>query len=58
MKEILTNKLLKIMEQLTTEDIFEARQYRNWEEFDKLTELEKLKWRLEEFEIFEDILNF
>lgn len=58
MKEILNKRLEQIMEKLTTEDIIEARRNRNWETFDKLSEIEKLKWRLEELEIFEDIINF
>jgi hypothetical protein len=58
MKEILNSRLEKIMKQLTTEDILESRRSRNWETFDKLSEIEKLKWRLEELEIFEDILKF
>ncbi len=58
MKDILNNRLLKIMELLSTEDIFESRRSRNWEVFDKLSEIEKLKWRLEELEIFEDIIRF
>lgn len=58
MKEILNNRLAQIMEKLKTEDIIEARRNRNWETFDKLSEIEKLKWRLEELEIFEDIINF
>ena len=58
MKEILINRLRKIMEQLSTEDILEARKFRNWEEFDELSEIEKLKHRLEELEIFEDIIKF
>jgi hypothetical protein len=58
MKDILNNRLIKIMEQLSTEDILESRKYRNWEEFDKLSEIEKLQWRLEELEIFEDIIKY
>jgi hypothetical protein len=58
MKDILNTRLLKIMEQLSTEDILESRKSRNWEVFDKLSEIEKLKWRLEELEIFEDIIKF
>jgi hypothetical protein len=58
MKDILNNRLLKIMEQLSTEDILESRKSRNWEVFDKLSEIEKLTWRLEELEIFEDIIKF
>ena len=58
MKDILNTRLLKIMELLSTEDIFESRRSRNWEVFDKLSEIEKLKWRLEELEIFEDIIRF
>lgn len=58
MKDILNKRLASIIEHLTTEDIIEARRNRNWETFDKLSEIEKLKWRLEELEIFEDIINF
>ena len=58
MKEILNKRLAQIMEKLTTEDILEARKNRNWETFDKLSEIEKLKCRLEELEIFEDVINF
>ncbi len=58
MKEILTEKLKIISFQLTTEDILESRQFRNWEEFDQLSEVEKLRHRLEELEIFQDIIEF
>lgn len=57
MKEMLMSRLSKVMEKISTKDILEARENRNWEAFDKLTELEKLQCRLEEFEIFEDIFN-
>jgi hypothetical protein len=57
-KELLNQRLFKIMSQLSTEELFEARLNRNWEVFDKLSELEKLYYRLEELEIYEDILNF
>jgi hypothetical protein len=56
-KEILYYNLKIISEKLTQEQIFYARRNRNWEKFDKLLEVEKLLYRLEEFQIYEDILN-
>ena len=56
-KEILYYNLKIISEKLTQEQIFYARRNRNWEKFDKLSEVEKLLYRLEEFQIYEDILN-
>jgi hypothetical protein len=56
-KEILYYNLKMISERLTQEQIFYARRNRNWEKFDKLSEVEKLLYRLEEFQIYEDILN-
>lgn len=56
-KEILYYNLNMISEKLTQEQIFYARRNRNWEKFDKLSEVEKLLYRLEEFQIYEDILN-
>jgi hypothetical protein len=56
-KEILYYNLKMISEKLTQEQIFYARRNRNWEKFDKLSEVEKLLYRLEEFQIYEDILN-
>jgi hypothetical protein len=56
-KEILYYNLKMISEKLTQEQIFYARRNRNWKKFDKLSEVEKLLYRLEEFQIYEDILN-
>jgi hypothetical protein len=56
-KEILYYNLKMISERLTQDQIFYARRNRNWENFDKLSEVEKLLYRLEEFQIYEDILN-
>jgi len=56
-KELLYYNLKMISEKLTQEQIFYARRNRNWEKFDKLSEVEKLLYRLEEFQIYEDILN-
>ena len=56
-KDLLNYNLMKISERLTQEQIFYARRNRNWEKFDKLSEVEKLLYRLEEFQIYEDILN-
>jgi len=56
-KEILYYNLSIISEKLTIEQIIYARRNRNWEKFDKLSEVEKLLYRLEEFQIYEDILN-
>jgi hypothetical protein len=56
-KEILYYNLKIISEKLTQQQIFYARRNRNWEKFDKLSEVEKLLYRLEEFQIYEDILN-
>jgi hypothetical protein len=56
-KELLNYNLMKISERLTQKQIFYARRNRNWERFDELDEAGKLLHRLEEFEIYEDILN-
>ena len=56
-KELLNYNLMKISERLTQEQIFYARRNRNWERFDELDEVGKLIHRLEEFQIYEDILN-
>jgi hypothetical protein len=56
-KELLNYNLMKISERLTQEQIFYARRNRNWERFDKLDEVGKMLHRLEEFQIYEDILN-
>ena len=56
-KELLNYNLMKISERLTQEQIFYARRNRNWERFVELDEVGKLLHRLEEFQIYEDILN-
>ena len=56
-KELLNYNLMKISERLTQDQIFYARRNRNWERFDELDEVGKLLHRLEEFQIYEDILN-
>jgi hypothetical protein len=56
-KELLNYNLMKISEKLTQKQIFYARRNRNWEKFDELDEVGKLLHRLEEFQIYEDILN-
>lgn len=56
-KELLNYNLMKISEKLTQDQLFYARRNRNWEMFDELDEVGKLLHRLEEFQIYEDILN-
>ena len=56
-KELLNYNLMKISEKLTQKQIFYARRNRNWERFDDLDEVGKLLHRLEELQIYEDILN-
>lgn len=56
-KDLLNYKLIKISEQLTIDQIFYARRNRNWEKYDKLSPIEKMLHQLEEFQIYEDILN-
>ena len=56
-KELLNYNLMKISERLTQDQIFYARRNRNWERFDELDEVGKLLHRLEEFQMYEDILN-
>lgn len=56
-KDILNHKIGLILEKLTTEQIIYARRNRNWEKFDRMSEVDKLLYRLEELEIYEDILS-
>jgi hypothetical protein len=56
-KQFANWKLICIASQLSIEQIIYARRFRNWEKYDKLTEGEKLLVQLEEFEIYEDILD-
>ena len=53
-KDILNYNLIKICEQLSTEQILNARRNRNWSKFDKMNDLSKLMFRLEELQIYED----
>jgi hypothetical protein len=56
-KELLNYNLIKISEKLTSKQLFYARKNRNWEMFDELDEVGKMLHRLEELQIYEDILN-
>jgi len=56
-KDILNYNLIKICEQLSTEQILNARRNRNWSKFDKMNDLSKLMFRLEELQIYEDIID-
>ena len=47
---VLSNKL-------SIEQLINARRYRNWAKFDRLTEDEKLLVRLEELEIYKDDID-
>lgn len=44
----LNKQLFKLTEKFETEDFFKSRKERNWEKFDKLDEIEKLKYRIRE----------
>ena len=48
---------MMISQKLSIEQVMHARRNRDWEKFDKLSEVEKMLYRLEEFEIYEDLLN-
>jgi len=56
-KDLLYEKLRIISERLSIEQVMYARRNRNWQKFDKLSEVEKLLYRLEEFEIYEDMIR-
>jgi hypothetical protein len=56
-KQFANWKLICITSQLSIEQIIYARRFRDWERYDKLNESEKLLVQLEEFEIYEDILD-
>jgi len=56
-KDILNYNLIKICEQLSTEQILNARRNRNWSKFDKMNDLSKLMFILEELQIYEDIID-
>ena len=56
-KDLLNHKLMMISQKLSIEQVMYARRNRNWEKFDKLSEVQKMLYRLEEFEIYEDLLN-
>lgn len=48
---------MMISQKLSIEQVMHARRNRDWEKFDRLSEVEKMLYRLEEFEIYEDLLN-
>lgn len=56
-KDLLNYNLIKISDQLSQKQIFYARRKRNWYKFDRLDEVSKLRWRLEELQIYEDIID-
>ena len=56
-KDLLNYNLIKISDQLTTKQLLHARKNRNWYKFDRLDEVSKLRWRLEEFQIYEDLID-
>jgi hypothetical protein len=57
MRELLNYNLIVISEQLTTEQIIYARRFRNWNKFDKLDEINKLRYRIEELKYYEDDID-
>lgn len=57
MRDQLLYKICIITDQITTEQLIFSRRNRNWEQFDKLTEVEKLLVRLEELEYFVDDID-
>lgn len=56
-KDLLNHNLIKISDQLSTKQILQSRKNRNWYKFDRLDELSKLRWRLEELQIYEDLID-
>ena len=56
-KDLLNHKLMMISQKLSIEQVMYARRNRDWEKFDRLSEVEKMLYRLEEFEIYEDIID-
>jgi hypothetical protein len=56
-KDLLNFNLIKISDQLSTKQILYARRNRNWYKFDRLDEILKLRCRLEELQIYEDIID-
>jgi len=56
-KELLEYNICLISEQLSIEQLIFARRKRNWEKFDKLDEISKLRVRLEELEYFSDDID-
>jgi hypothetical protein len=56
-KDLLTYNIIKISDQLTTEQIIDSRENRNWSKFDRLDEIGKLRYRLEELEIYSDDID-
>ena len=56
-KDNLHRKLIVIVYHLTTDQIFEARANRDWENYDQLDEVEKLQHQLEEYSLFESVFE-
>jgi len=56
-KDLLNYNLIKISDQLSTKQILQSRKNRNWYKFDRLDEVSKLRWRLEELQIYEDLID-
>ena len=56
-KDLLNFNLIKISDQLSTKQILQSRKNRNWYKFDRLDEVSKLRWRLEELQIYEDLID-
>jgi len=57
MRDTLNMNLIKISAQLTQQQIFASRENRNWEMFDECDEIGKLQWIMDEYEIYEDIID-
>ena len=56
-KDLLNYNLIKICDQLSTEQMIYARRNRNWKEFDRLDEMSKLRHILQELQIYEDDID-
>jgi len=56
-KDTLNQRLIAITYSLKTEQILKARENRNWDKYDKLDEVGKLQYQLEEFSIYESLLE-
>lgn len=56
-KDVLNQRLIVITYHLTTEQLLKARENRNWEAYDELDEIGKMQHQLEEFSMYEDLLE-